>query len=251
MRTSLSAGFCLFAALLLAAATVVADEPPKKAVELFAQRASTALFGQAMREFDIFYSKHEPDYDKALFLARAYFYHGERYGIANPKKAVSSHNLGVKWADYALGKKPDDYAASFYSILCRQRAGTLKTKVESVEAFKKAKDSFEPLAEKHPDKSLALRALGELYREAPDWPVGYRDLDKSEKLLAKAFKLSPEDPETALEYARTLIVNKKFSEARGILTRIDSQKDEQGWEVEAGLAKQAAKEELKKIRGKF
>lgn len=239
--------------LLGAMATVaLADESElQKAEELYAKRVDTPVFGSAMFEFEQHYSKNMPGVDKAIFLARAYYYYGERYGSANPKKAISIYNLGAKWASYAGDLDASNPTAAFYYAICRLRSGQLKTHVQAIEAVKIAKKTFEVLIQNYPKNPLPYWALGNLYREAPDWPVGYRDYDKSLELLIKAYKLAPKDPEIVLEYAKTLIANKKYTQARNLLISISGMNGHPEYQVEAEITKKDALKEMMKIRGKF
>lgn len=230
----------------------IADEAVlKKAEEYFKQRANTVTYGSAMFDFEQYYSRNKPDAQQAIFLARAYYYFGERYGSANPKKAVSIYNLGAKWASYSDDLDKNNPTAVFYYALCRLRSGSLKTQVKAVESIKIARQAFEKLTQKYPENPLAYLALGNLYREAPDWPVGYRDYDKSEELLAKAYSLTPADPEVVLEYAKTLIANKKYSLARNLLVTVSGMEGHPDYQVETDIVKKDALKEMTKIRGKF
>lgn len=252
MRKVVKGGICLVIIIyVLSMGVAFSDETLEKADALFAQRASVSNFGQAMIIYNHYYFKNKPGFDKAIFIARAYYYYGERYKAANARKAITSYNNGAKWAEYALYLKKEDFQAMFYIAICKLRAGGLKTQIGAVEAVKLARTDFEKLIEKFPDEPLAKRALGNLYREVQQWPVGYRDYEKSEKLLEEAHRDAPGDIEIALEYARTLIVSKKYIKARALLIKISTMEGEPGWEIEAGLEKDAAKELLSKIRGKF
>ncbi len=242
---------CLMLFLIPGIALAQNADDLEKANGFFKDRENISSFNQAMEIYEHYYFKHKPGFDKAMFLSRAYYYFGERYKDGNRRKALSSFSLGAKWAKFALSLKNDDFDAIFYYNLCKLRAGGLKTQIGALDALKNGRKDFEELLVKYPDNPFLKRALGKLYREAPDWPVGFRDLDKSEKLLFDALQKQPTNIEIAIEYVRTLIANQQYKEARTLIIKIDSMKAEKGWEVEAAHFKTYAKVLLSKIRGKF
>jgi tetratricopeptide (TPR) repeat protein len=235
----------------LTAASAFAGDDLKKANALYEQRALTPTYGQALLEFERYYSKNKPDYEKAVFLSRAYFFYGKRYADANRKKARLNFNLGTKWAKVAVEIKPKGFRGQYLRDWCRLYAGTQGTKIKSNEAFIKAKKAFELLEQKYPDRALVYSSLGRMYRVSQDWPVGFRDYELSEKYLKKAIAFSPDTPQFLLEYAKTLIQVKSYSEARKKLHAIETLKGRPGQEVETQRTKSEAKKLLPTLRGKF
>jgi len=236
--------------LVFSAAFAYAEKDLKQADELFAQRANVVLFEKAVFDYELYYTKNPPDHDKAIFMARCYFYFAERYGPANKRKAISNYKLGAKWADVALKINPDSYQGKVWKSINIVSNERLKVKINADEAVKKAKEGFEALMASQPDQYTAYWFQGKLYREVEEWPVGYRDYDESEKLLKKALTLSNSNPEVALELVKTYVAKKDYKAALLLITEMKNMQPEKGWEVEGDLAKQEAEKILIKMRNR-
>lgn len=242
--------FLLFLCTAVFSGISYGTEMPKEGDALFAQRADVTQFKNALLNYEKYFTKNDATFDQAIFLSWAYYYYGERYGKANPGKAINVYMLSVKWAEYALGKKAGDFEGEYLRDLCTGKAGSLKNKVKAGEAQQKAKEAFEKLIAKNPDRYESYQALGNLLLEAPLEPAGVGNREMAALTLKKAFSLAKENPEVALDYALALIEVGEYKTVRLLLFQIDTMPAIPNWKVESDRVRQVAKKALADIRGK-
>lgn len=250
MRTLRFMGLLLLAGTLIAAVSAGASQPEQIAQSLFAGRADLPTFGKALAEYEKLYAAKPPDYEGAMFLARAFFEHGQRAAASKSASSILPYTRCDKWAQQAWEKSPDDYEANFFAKVCQYRAAMIATPDKAKEHVQEYRLTFERMIEKNPDKPLAYRALGRMLGEAPEWPVALRDTKTAETMLAKAHELAPRDVRIAFEYAQALSQNGKTAQARRMLVLLGAYPDEPGWEVESKRIQKQAKALLERLRGK-
>ena len=239
----------LFAFLFLfTAALAFAADGPEKAEKLFKQRENSALYQDAMLAYEQYFQKNKPETADKLFLARAYYYLGDRYA-ANKKQAQAAYRLAVKWANDVLEADPKNVDARFLKAVSIYRYKQYNDKFTAVDAMKKAREELAALQLEAPKNPEPLYMLGRLHRISVDAPMGFKDIAKSRELLDLANKIDPKNPFIMLDLARTMAEQGQVQDARHLLMQPMMDTDTQ-WDVEYKLESEAAKDFLKSLRSK-
>jgi len=210
-----------------------------KAMGLYAQRADVTQHVAAVSALSELAEAHPSDREVQLWCARTASYAAHRIFDTTVKKKVASR--GVKCAQRMLDANPNDYDGRMWWILCRLRYEAGGNPIDALKAAPRFKVFIAKMIKSAPKRAAAYMMLGVLMRELPGDPVSFGDPARALKLLQRADKLAPNQPEILLELALGYAKLERLDEARATYRRcIDKGVAQKGLEWESDDARKYA-----------
>jgi len=144
-----------------------------------------------------------------------------------------------------LDANPKDYDGRLWWILCRLRYEAGRNPIDALKAAPRFKVFIAKMIKSAPKRAAAYMMLGTMMRELPGEPISFGDPERALKLLQKADRLSPNEPEILLELALGYAKMDRLDEARATYKRcIDKGVTRKGLEWESQDARNYAKKML-------
>ena len=241
-KTSLILGLLLVMAAPQASASS-RDEGFAKAMSIYAERAEVTKHVEAVSAFSELAKAHPSDREIQFWCARTASYAAHRIFDTKVKQKIAGR--GVKCAQRMLNMDKTDYDGRLWWILCRLRYESGRNPIDALKAAPKFKVFIAKMIKKDPKRAAAYMMLGVLMRELPGKPVSFGDPERALKLLKKADKLAPNQPEILLELANAYRKLERLDDARATYRRcIDKGVTQKGLEWESQDARDYAKKML-------
>jgi len=231
--------------VLASDAAMAADRDTRfaAAMALYAERAEVTKHVAAVSALSELGKAFPADREIQLWCARTASYAAHRIFDSTVKKKVASR--GVKCAQRMLDMDASDYDGRLWWILCRLRYESGRNPIDALKAAPRFKVFIAKMIKKAPKRSAAYMMLGVLMRELPGDPISFGDPARALKLLERADKLTPNEPEILLELALGYAKLDRLDEARAAYRRcIDQGVTRKGLEWESEDARQYAKKML-------
>lgn len=215
------------------------DEGFSKAMGIYAQRAEVTKHVEAVSAFSELAKAHPNDREVQFWCARTASYAAHRIFDTKVKQKIAGR--GVKCAQRMLNADPTDYDGRLWWILCRLRYESGRNPIDALKAAPKFKVFIAKMIKKSPKRAAAYMMLGVLMRELPGKPVSFGDPARALKLLQRADKLAPNEPEILLELANAYRKTEQLDKARATYRRcIDKGVTREGLEWESDDARRYA-----------
>lgn len=214
-----------------------------KAMSLYAKRADVTQHVAAVSALSELGQAHPTDREVQFWCARTASYAAHRIFDSTVKKKIASR--GVKCAQRMLDMDATDYDGRLWWILCRLRYEAGRNPIDALKAAPRFKVFIAKMIKSAPKRSAAYMMLGVLMRELPGAPISFGDPVRALKLLEKADKLTPNEPEILLELANGYAKLDRLDEARATYERcIQKGVTRKGLEWESDDARKYAKKML-------
>jgi tetratricopeptide (TPR) repeat protein len=215
------------------------DDGFAKAMAVYAQRAEVTKHVEAVSVFSELAKAHPADREVQLWCARTASYAAHRIFDTKVKQKIAGR--GVKCAQRMLKADPTDYDGRLWWILCRLRYASGGNPIDALKAAPKFKVFIAKMIKKAPKRAPAYMMLGVLMRELPGKPLSFGDPGRALKLLKRADKLAPNEPEILLELANAYRKTERLDDARATYRRcIDKGVTREGLEWESADARRYA-----------
>lgn len=192
IKSLLSVGLGITLALLLTA-------PSAQAQPDFAARTEAAF--RAAREAR---ATNATDFKAALDVARTAFDRAEFAKSNEEREGIAQ--IGISAARAAIAQQINSAPAHYYlglniGQLARTKMLSALGLITQMEAELKKSIELDPKY----DYAGAMRALGDLYFQAPGWPTSIGNKTKARTLLERALALFPNYPDNPLSYMEALL----------------------------------------------
>ena len=219
------------------------DAAFQRAMAIYAERAEVTKHVEAVSAFSEVAKAYPKDREAQFWCARTASYAAHRIYDTKVKQKIAGR--GVKCAQRMLDLDASDYDGRLWWILCRLRYESGRNPIDAIKAAPKFKVFIAKMIKKAPKRAAAYMMLGVLMRELPGKPVSFGDPGRALKLLQKADKLAPNEPEILLELANAYRKLDRLDEARATYRRcIDKGVTRKGLEWESDDAQKYAKKML-------
>ncbi|MDT8397106.1 MAG: hypothetical protein RQ899_00620 [Pseudomonadales bacterium] len=121
----------------------------------------------------------------------------------------------------ALEQHSDQAAIWLWNGIIKSSYAKAKGGLSALELVKQSKEDLERAMGLDADvmQGLAYAALGTLYFNVPEWPLGFKDEKKAEELFQRALLLNPDGVDSNYFYGRYLVHKKRYAQARHYLEK--------------------------------
>jgi hypothetical protein len=143
----------------------------------------------------------------------------------NETQRADIARLGIAACRELLAREPKSAPAHYYLAMnCGELADAEAPSVASFHLVKEVEGEFKIVAELDEQFDFAgpARNLGELYLQAPSWPLSVGSKRKAKEFLERAAALAPEYPENLLNLAEAQLKWRLPGEAEKTLRQLDA-----------------------------
>ncbi len=222
------------------------DAGMAKAMALYKQRADVTKHVASVSAFSDLAKAHPQDREAQFWCARTASYAAHRIFDSKVKKKVAAR--GVKCAQRMLDADRNDYDGRLWWILCRLRYESGRNPIDALKAAPRFKVFIARMIKAAPKRAAAYMMLGTMMRELPGEPISFGDPERALKLLERADRLAPNEPEILLELALGYQKLDRLAEARATYKRcINNGETRPDLEWESEDARKWAKKMLREM----
>jgi len=231
-------------ALLLAPTLTHALSPIEEAKALVASYHEDLTRLDRARDLMEKFLKKDPQVEGMILLSRIYFIWGDVRATREEEK-LEAYQRGREVGKRAVELAPRDPDAHFYYAAHTGRYGQAKGVLRSLFLLPTIRKELEIILELNPKHLGGLALAGNVELALP-----WGDREKAEEYFRKALKIDPHYTAIRVDFARLLIRQGKYDEARKELRRVLNEKQPANFADWAARDTKRARELLETIKDK-
>lgn len=147
-------------------------------------------------------------------LAEVHFYLGD---WVDSKEQIPLWEEGVAYAQKAVELEPECAPAHYWVAVLWGKIGRARGVLQSLFLVNTIFEHLDRALSLDPDYSWAHFALSHIYQELPPKPLGKGDRQQALFCAQRAWELERTEPEFSVHYAKLLVRQRQFDQARGVL----------------------------------